>query len=374
MVFFTSHLLSLFTILYVFAGVASAGIIKPRSFSGSNLYYAPGLSKAQRTVLLDGMQSAGMKVLRVWISAQTTASTKNTTITPYNSVEPDTIGVYDDTVLELLDDFMLDSFARGIKLIISMHSYNSLASGDVYSDTYGVEGFYENTTAQAQFDARLVHIMNHKHKTLRLAWKYLSPFIFAFEAENEAMIGLGQQYIVDHPQWQCDRATTIKNQLPKGSNIMVTTGGASWLDESVQQGWLDCPAIDIVAVHAYGAGDLNTTKIESYVDLAKAAGSRLMFQEWGACYYDTANNVCDYGDALDVATRNANIALWADQITAAGLPWLYWQVLPNADPHYDYDYEIGVNTDPSWPTLKKAALRAAVAPAAFDFSDCFLGL
>lgn len=71
-----------------------------------------------------------------------------------------------------------------------MHSYNSLSSGDVYSNVYGVEGFYEDATAQAQFDARLKHIMNHKHKTLRLPWKYLSAFIFAFEAENEAMIGL----------------------------------------------------------------------------------------------------------------------------------------------------------------------------------------
>lgn len=41
---------------------------------------------------------------------------------------------------------------------------------------------------------------------------------------------------------------------------------------------------------------------------------------------------------------------------------------------YNYDYEIGVNTDPSWATLKKAAIKAALAPAAFDFSSCFLGL
>lgn len=56
---------------------------------------------------------------------------KNTTITPYNSVEPDTIGVYDDTVLELLDDFMLDSFARGIKVGISNlrgHCYSYFGS------------------------------------------------------------------------------------------------------------------------------------------------------------------------------------------------------------------------------------------------------
>ena len=67
---------------------------------------------------------------------------------------------------------------------------------------------------------------------------------------------------------------------------MVTTGGASWLDESVQQGWLECPAIDIVAVHAYGVGDFDTAKIQTYIDRAKATGSKLMFQEW--CVYALA--------------------------------------------------------------------------------------
>lgn len=34
-----------------------------------------------------------------------------------------------------------------------------------------------------------VHILNHVHTTLGQPWKTLSDYIFAFEAENEAMIG-----------------------------------------------------------------------------------------------------------------------------------------------------------------------------------------
>lgn len=53
----------------------------------------------------------------------------------------------------------------------------------------------------------------------------------------------------------------------------------------------------------------------------------------GACYFTTENNNCPQGSVLSTSTRNNNIKTWAAQITAAGLPWLYWQVLPNNDPH-----------------------------------------
>ena len=36
------------------------------------------------------------------------------------------------------------------------------------------------------------------------------------------------------------------------------------------------------------------------------------------------------------------------------------------------DYEIAVNTDPSWNTLRAAALAALRAPAAFDFTPWLL--
>ena len=132
--------------------------------------------------------------------------------------------------------------------------------------------------------------------------------------------------------------------------ILVTTGGESWLSESVQSAWFSCDALDVIAIHAYGPGDLETSAISPYVTQAQNAGKKLLFEEWfvfevfferfaysdsyrGACYYDTENNNCPTGDMLDTATRNGNIQNWASQITGAGVPWLYWQVLPNADPH-----------------------------------------
>ena len=115
--------------------------------------------------------------------------------------------------------------------------------------------------------------------------------------------------------------------------ILVTTGGESWLSESVQPGFLSCDALDVVAIHAYGVGDYDTSSIETYIQQAQNAGKKLIMEEWGACYFDTENNNCPTGDPLPADTRKNNIQTWASQITAAGLPWMYWQVLPNADPH-----------------------------------------
>ena len=105
-----------------------------------------------------------------------------------------------------------------VQLIISMHSFNALQANDVYGQEFGTGYFYEQTWPQQAFDARLQHVMNHVHTTLGQPWKELSDYIFAFEAENEAMIGKvhlilvsrftcltkypqGQQYIEDHQSW-----------------------------------------------------------------------------------------------------------------------------------------------------------------------------
>jgi mannan endo-1,4-beta-mannosidase len=78
------------------------------------------------------MKSANMKVLRVWVDGQSTASTKGTTITSYPDLETTAVGTYDDTVLNLLDDVMVDAHSYGIKLLISMHSWNALSKPDIY--------------------------------------------------------------------------------------------------------------------------------------------------------------------------------------------------------------------------------------------------
>lgn len=49
----------------VFLITSSDSAFAAKSFPASNLYYAAGLKDAQQTALLEGLQSAGVKVLRV---------------------------------------------------------------------------------------------------------------------------------------------------------------------------------------------------------------------------------------------------------------------------------------------------------------------
>jgi len=166
-------------------------------------------------------------------------------------------------------------------------------------------------------------------------------------------------------------ADAIKSNLKGNTNILVTTGGGSFLATSALDEYLECGSIDVVAIHAYGAGDYEASALAPYVQKAKNAGKKLTMQEWGACYTDTPNNGCTYGNALDSNTRNANIKKWASSITAAGIPWFYWQILPNKDPHQDWDYEIGIGEE-NWDALKAASLQTGQANAAFDFSKWLL--
>jgi mannan endo-1,4-beta-mannosidase len=57
-----------------FLGLASfSTTFAAKSFSASNLYYAAGLKDAQQNALLQGLQSAGVKVLRVWLDGKATS-------------------------------------------------------------------------------------------------------------------------------------------------------------------------------------------------------------------------------------------------------------------------------------------------------------
>jgi hypothetical protein len=108
----------------------------------------------------------------------------------------------------------------------------------------------------------------------------------------------------------------------------------------VQEAYFSCAALDVIAIHAYGLSDLTQSKLKPIVQKAQNAGKKLMMQEWGMCYFDTSNNNCPKGNALSASARDANIKKYADEISQSGIPWMYWQVIPNADPHDEYDYEV----------------------------------
>jgi mannan endo-1,4-beta-mannosidase len=166
-------------------------------------------------------------------------------------------------------------------------------------------------------------------------------------------------------------AGSIKSALAGNTNILVTTGGGSYLATSLLDSYFSCAALDVLAIHAYGVGDFETAKLKTYVDHAKTAGKKLIMQEWGACYTDASNNNCNGGSPISTSARDANIKKWAAQIDAAGIPWFYWQILPNADPHQGWDYEVGIN-DVNWATTKNAGIAAGKAESAFDFSKWLL--
>jgi len=54
--------------LFGFSSITTT--LAAKSFSASNLYYAAGLKDEQSEKLLKGLQSAGIKVLRVWLDGQ----------------------------------------------------------------------------------------------------------------------------------------------------------------------------------------------------------------------------------------------------------------------------------------------------------------
>lgn len=171
--------------------------------------------------------------------------------------------------------------------------------------------------------------------------------------------------------WQCTMGQAIKDNLKGETGILVATGGGAWLDNSLLDAYFSCKALDLLAIHAYGTGDFATDKIKPYVSKAQESGQKLIMEEWGACYFDSENNSCDKSSALPSNTRDSNIKKWADSISAAGIPWLYWQILPNDDPHDGWDYEVGIG-GPNWDTLKSAASDASSYESAFDFSDFLL--
>lgn len=150
-------------------------------------------------------------------------------------------------------------------------------------------------------------------------------------------------------------------------DILVSTGGSGYFDVSVFDEYFHCPSIDIVAVHAYG-GDLESGHLSRAVTKAQQNGKFVVIQEWGACYDNGPNEKCAAANGVaDNGSRNKYISDHANVMNNAGVPWMYWQILPNEWKSGDWNYEVAIN-GPNWATLKNAGLAADNADSPFDFS------
>lgn len=115
--------------------------------------------------------------------------TKGTNINDFPSLESGNPGNWDDTVLSRYDDLMVKANGYGIKLQISIHSYNALSATppDIYGAWYGTGDFYTSSDAMGYFKNRIAHVLAHVNPHTNKTWAESSEYIFAFEAENEAM-------------------------------------------------------------------------------------------------------------------------------------------------------------------------------------------
>ncbi|KLO18933.1 glycoside hydrolase family 5 protein [Schizopora paradoxa] len=317
----------------------SLSSVVANDFAGANSYFLFAVNDDDRAAILDAMESANMKVLRVFITS-VDEGTKGSSAVYVDDLELKAVGTYDDTILGKIDSLAKEASTRGIKLIIALHDRYALGtySSDAYVTKYDLQSdasaFYTNADAVSDYDNRITHILNYQSPNFGKAWKDLSEVIFAFDIENEAMGHLD----VVAPDWWCGRAQTLRTVLGD-STIQITTGGGVDLVSSVRADFFTCSDIDIVALHSY---NLDPFYLAYYTNLGKSlavpSGKRLLFEEFGA----------------EGSDKQGEISSAITTLISTGIPWAYWELsIPGQS---SSSYEVWTD-EPSWSTIKAGALN-----------------
>lgn len=304
------------------------------SWAGSNNYFLIGLSDSQQDEWVNNMASYGAKVVRLWVNGQQSGSCQkgSTTATTIKELES-SIGSFNDGVLDAVDAVLVKLAAKGIKAIISPHdAANQFVQGssDPYWNQFGSGYFYEQQAAFDAYDARLSHVLNYKGKSSGQVWKDWNQAIMAFDLQNEPMSTKVEECQSGAgAAWVCGRAQHMRSVLGGDNPIKVSSGGIGG-DISKSCNFMDaavnCAQLDMIAVHRY-AGNLASNPGEwsgaaaGYVSSAK--GKLVYVEEWG---------VRQYQGAADAASE---YPAQANDMNKAGLPWLYWQIVPPATCSYD---------------------------------------
>jgi len=352
----------LFLSLCLLSQPASSG----RNFAGADSFFLYALSSADRLRHLSAMSEAQVKVLRIFITGVGKGS-KGTSAQDVADVEPKTLGVWDDTVLSLVDRLMLESAWYGIKLDISMHDRYSLGcwAKDAYFYEYhfpdgtgqscnaqknDARQFYMNETIEKVFDNRLIHLLEHKNPFFNdRPWGQLSEAVFTFAAENES-----QGYIpVKDFEWACRRAVTMKAHMGRG--VLVSINGAT-VDDSLQPAYFACPQIDLVGVHNYASGN-SREFARNYsafaVAAAKQSGKRTYVEEFGATGPD--------------GQKAAGLAAQMAGMLDAHISFMPWEILDCHPPLNDNEFFNGTLTWNQFLTFAQRTTNDVDAP--FDFPE-----
>ncbi|KAI3396839.1 hypothetical protein diail_11610 [Diaporthe ilicicola] len=325
------------------------------SWAGSNLYFLHGLTGDQQSDYIDTLASWGVKAIRLWVTGLGGGCIKGSTnTTSIPELEPNSVGTYDTTVLEALDNTLSRLHAKGIQAIISPHDAGHIngANGcDAYCAKYGNQtSFYTSSEGSADYDARLSAILNYESPSFGgKKWSQLDEVILAFDIQNEPMIDATQLLEENDPDdWLCGRAGVLKGLISGSSGVKVATGGIGGSQYCCGHEYNDldkalhCEHIDIISVHGYMSKATDwayfITGDASILDKTGEAGTgqKVMVEEWGV-------------SATSEDGFDKQVAVFND----AGVPWkLYWQVVPGKDQTQEgapescgYDgFEIGLNS------------------------------
>ncbi|KAF2236156.1 glycoside hydrolase family 5 protein [Viridothelium virens] len=342
------------------------------SWGGGNLYFLHGLSDSDQEYYINTLASDKAKAVRLWVTELNAGCQKGSkVVSSIPDLEPDSIGTYNDTVLDALDGVLAKLVTKGIKAIISPHDGNAfgLNSCDVYGKAYGCsksdsagDSFYSSTTAKSQYDARMAHVLNYKSRSSGKAWSQWGEAILAFDIQNEPFQQAEDQASNNDPNdWLCGRAGNM-NALINNSGVKLATGGVGG-DQShgnnLMPKAIECSAIDLISIHGYvGTANFWSSNLPSMESTAASNNKLLYVEEWGVTTSDTDN-----------------FDSQASAINGAGIPFVYWEFTPGPDGTQNcwtgcctgYDgYEVGLNSTKG--NVQQALQSAASRSAAQDWS------
>eukprot|EP00457_Paulinella_chromatophora_P001469 gb/GEZN01001471.1/.p1 GENE.gb/GEZN01001471.1/~~gb/GEZN01001471.1/.p1 ORF type:complete len:888 (-),score=101.05 gb/GEZN01001471.1/:246-2909(-) len=337
-----------------------------QNWGGVNSFFLHTLSDDDRHAHLAAMRSAAMKVVRIFIST-IYPGFKGSSSRGVNDLEARNTGYnnYDDRVLAMVDQLMVDCVSYGIKLDISMHDRYMLGTWgmDGYYYDFGFQGqgdgnaknnqvpdFYQNANIQSVFDQRLDYMLNHRNPLMgNRRWGELSEAVFTFSPQNEE-----QGYVVNKDfDWCCRRAERMRRLIVPA--ILISCNGAS-VDDSIQEAVLSCPYIDLIGVHYYSTG-YEQAKISSLLALEahRKYNKRVVMEEYGN---DRANKWAQAED-LDQQTK---------AILDYGLPPMMWQLLKCTETSFE------VWTDqPAWSKIKDRSIQALTLNSPLAWPELFGG-
>ncbi|CAF0729072.1 unnamed protein product [Adineta steineri] len=337
-----------------------------RAWSGANSFFAWTLPQDDQITLINTLRAKNVRVIRIFLATIDSGQAGSRALAA-NDIERNRVGspYTDSDMLVRVDQFIknVDIYGGGhIKLIIALHDRYSLGcyayKADGYVSKYGIPSasacsppndaskFYSNEQAKSDFVARLKYLLDHINPHFGQRWGSLNRIIFSFQTENESQGHMS----IHNARWMCDINTQIRSSVNNG--ILLSTGGDIDYGLSLRLENFQCSALDLISLHDYSMnGDYSRGKFQEAIQLAQQYRKRVYIEEFGG-----------KGDTQMAQALNI-IGATAHQL---GLPWLVWQVVPNAR---SGDFEFFTNDRTAWAAFEHQAYWAQMSPSPFQWPE-----